>query len=568
MNMSSRAWSFGRVGAVRAARASLVLGVLLVALNVSWQRQLIAQPGPCVATTASGDVAGQLRGGVCAYVGVPYAAPPLGSLRWRLPQPRAPWGPVPFDATSNVRQCRQLNAAGLAAGNEDCLVLNVWAPAAPPGRRPVLVWLHTGAFQAASSNLPASDGRRFAEERGVVVVAPNYRLGAFGFLAHPALTSEDPAYPSSGNYGLADQRAALQWVRDNIAAFGGDPRNVTLAGTSAGGVSVTLHLASPASRGLFHRAIMQSTYAMSRWVTIDEGEAQGEAFAAALGCNDRATAAACLRSKSDVEVVTASRPAQQQVAETPGILWVPVVDGVEIPDQARELYRQGRVARIPVIIGVNGDEGWTYVDRSFPGGLDELQYERAVRTEFGMDASAILDRYSATAFSTPKDALARLVADVEFVCEARRVARYLHHNGSPVYVYSFEYGLPEVTSGRAAHGVESNFVFGNDFAPAPNLGLATPRPLTAADMALFGAMSSYWREFAATGSPNVRGTPVQWPTFESDLFGAPRVPERADRYLRFDRVITEARYIRDSQCNFWERFYFRSVLGTMPAAAR
>lgn len=565
--MTSEAWSFGRVGPV--ARAGLVLGAVLVAFTASWQRPANAQPGACVATTESGDVAGTERGNVCAYIGVPYAAPPLGNLRWRLPQPPPPW-PTPFDAANNVRQCPQFNMnTGLAMGNEDCLLLNVWAPSAPSSRRPVLVWLHTGAFQAANSNQAATDGRRFAQERGIVVVAPNYRLGALGFLAHSALTSEDPSYPSSGNYGLADQRAALEWVRDNIAAFGGDPRNVTIDGTSAGAVSVALHLTSPASRGLFHRAIMQSSYATSRWPTIAEREGEGARLAAALGCPDPATAAACLRGKSAAEVVVASRPAQQQFVEQPGVtLWGPGVDGVEIPDQARELYRRGEIVRIPVIIGVNGDEGWTYVDRSFPGGLDELQYERAVRTEFGMDASAILERYPAAAFSTPKEALARLTADVEFVCEARRIARYLHHNGSPVYFYSFEYKMPDITSGHAAHGVESNFVFGNDFANAPNIGVTAPRPLTAADMTLYGAISSYWKEFAAAGSPNVPGTPVPWPVFESHLMGAPPAPAQADRYLRFDRVISKDSYLRDSQCNFWERYYFRTVLGTVPAAAR
>jgi para-nitrobenzyl esterase len=554
----------------KAARTFFVLVALLIALTASWERHVVAQASPCLATTASGDVSGVRRGDVCTFIGVPYAASPVENLRWRPPQPRVPWAPDPFEATV-IRQCPQVNLnTGLPAGNEDCLTLNIWAPAAPfSRRRPVLVWLHTGAFQAATSNLAASDGRRFAEERGVIVVAPNYRLGPFGFLAHTALTSEDPAYPSSGNYGLADQRAALRWVRDNIAAFGGDARNVTLAGTSAGAVSVTLHVASAASRGLFHRAIIQSTYATSRWPTIADGEAQGDRLAAALGCTDRASAAACLRSKSRDQVLLALRIGQQQVVEQPGqALWGPLVDGVELLDQPRELYRRGLVARMPVIIGVNGDEGWTFVDRSFPGGLDELQYERTVRAEFGMDASAILDRYPAAAFPTPKDALARLTGDVEFVCEARRIARYLHHNGAPVYFYSFEYGLDDVASRRALHGLESNFVFGNDFAPAPNLGITAPRALTAADTVLFGAMSSYFREFAETGSPNVPGTPVPWPVFESDLFGAPRAPALADRYLRFDRIISEDGYLRDSPCNFWERFYFRSVNSTVPAAAR
>ena len=221
-------------------------------------------------------------------------------------------------------------------------MLNIWAPSRP-ARAPVIVWFHTGGFQAASANFAASNGERFAQETNAIVVAPNYRLGPFGFLAHSAFTLEDPAYRSSGNYGLLDQRAALVWVREHIAAFGGDPRNVTIAGTSAGSQSVSLHLVSPATAGLFHRAIMQSGVAAARWTSAAEAEAQGEQLARALQCTDVRTAATCLRSKTRDQVLRALPLDQAQVLETGAVQWNPIVDGLEIPDQPRELYRSGDV---------------------------------------------------------------------------------------------------------------------------------------------------------------------------------------------------------------------------------
>jgi para-nitrobenzyl esterase len=456
----------------------------------------------------------------------------------------------------------------VAAGVEDCLTVNIWSPTpAVSGGLPVLVWLHPGSFLAASSNLAVADGRRFAEERGAVVVHPNYRLGAFGFLAHSALTMEDPGYPSSGNYGLADQRAALRWVRDNIAAFGGDPSRVTLAGSSAGSISTSLHLVSPASRGLFHRAIMHSGVATVRWPTASEAELQGETFAAALGCTDRASVLACLRTRSVAQVLSALPLAgltggTQVFAELPGVLWHPVVDGLEIPDQPRELYRRGRFSRVPVIIGATRDDGWTFVDRSFPAGLDAAQYERVVQGEFGMDAPAVLRTYPATAFATPKDALGRLATDVEFVCEARRIARVMHHDGAPVYVYSFEYSVDAVNPGRAFHGIDTNFLFGNNF------GAPSNHVLTAADVSVYGVMSVFWHRYIETGDPNPRGQPVQWPPYRPGPNDAPVGPSRSDAHLIFGDRPGVANYLRDSQCNFWESFFFRSVLGAVPAAAR
>jgi para-nitrobenzyl esterase len=467
--------------------------------------------------------------------------------------------------------CPSINVnTGAPGGNEDCLTVNIWTPLTPSsGRLPVLIWLHTGGFIAASSNFPSNDGQRFADERRAIVVAPNYRLGPFGFLAHPALAQEDANYPSSGNYGLADQRAAIRWVREHIAAFGGDPLNVTLGGTSAGGTSTGLHLVSPASRGLFQRAVMHSGPITIRWPTMDEAFAQGEQFAAALGCTDRTRVLQCMRSASQNQVLQALPLGQQQFTEAPGrVLWTPVVDDVELPDQPRELLRRGWFSRIPTIVGVTGDEGWTFVDRSFPAGLTTQQYESAIRSEFGMDAASVLSQYPSGAFATPKDALARIAADVDYVCEARRVVRFLHHDGAPVYLYSFEYPLEGVTAGRAIHGLESNFLFGNSFTAGSVPGITSARALTAADLVIYDAMSHFWRQFMESGEPGPRGQPTSWPAYRPGPFDPPVDTARSDRHFVFADRLGVGNHLRDQQCNFWESFYFRSALGTVPAAAR
>lgn len=512
----------------------------------------------CVASTPSGSVRGVLRGGGCTYLGIPYAAPLVGDLRWKPPQPKTPWAPAVLSATSPPPTCSLINppTTGQPSGNEDCLMLNIWAPSRP-ARAPAIVWFHTGGFQAASANFAASNGERFAQETNAIVVAPNYRLGPFGFLAHSAFTLEDPAYRSSGNYGLLDQRAALVWVHEHIAAFGGDPRNITIAGTSAGSQSVSLHLVSPATVGLFHRAIMQSGVAAARWTSAAEAEAQGEQLARALQCTDVRTAATCLRSKTRDQVLRALPLDQAQVLETGAVQWNPIVDGLEIPDQPRELYRSGTFTRVPLIIGVNGHEGWVYVDRSFPDGLDTTQYEAVVRNEFGADAPAVLRLCPATAFPSPKDALSQLTGDAVYVCEARRVARLVSQARVDVYFYSFEHTIDAVTPGRAFHGLESNLLFGNNF------GAPSNHVLTPTDVALFRAMSGYWRRFAETGNPNAPTEAVPWPTLKLD--GSPRL---SDRYLVLDNVIKAANGLRDRECRFWDRFYFRSVMGAVPASAR
>ena len=349
---------------------------------------------------------------------------------------------------------------------------------------------------------------------------------------------------------------------------GGDPRKLTVAGSSAGGISTSLHLVSPASRDLFQRAIVQSGFASVRLPSATDAEAQGETFVAALGCTDRPTLLSCLRAKSRDQILTAlplsTLPGGfQQFTQDPGkVVWGPIVDGLEIPDQPRELFRHGLSARVPIIVGATSDDGWLFVDRSFPAGPDPLQYERAVQSEFGMDTAAILRLYPSTMFPTPKDALAQVMTDVEFVCEARRTARAMNDNGAPVYFYSFEYPVDDVSPRRAIHGLEVSLLFGNNF------GAPSNHVLTAADLVVYDSMSTFWRRFMETGDPNPRGVPVLWPPYRTGPGIQPADPSRSDWYHAFGERLGVSTYLRDSQCNFWEAFFFRSALGAVPAAAR
>jgi para-nitrobenzyl esterase len=541
---------------------TVVFVIVCAALACLAERNVETQSASCFVNTINGNIQGVDRGASCAFLGIPYAAPPLGARRWKPPQPPAPWATT-LNAITPPLSCSSIQLpAGTLVGSEDCLKLNIWVPdPAPSTPVPVIVWLHAGAFYASSANFPSHNGQRLAEETGAIVVAPNYRLGPFGFLAHTALAAEDPNYPSSGNYGLLDQRAALAWVRDNIDRFGGDPWNVTLAGTSAGGVSVGAHLVSPASGGLFHRAIIESGSSTVRMMTHDEATAQGNAFATALNCLDPTSVLACMRLKTRQEVTLALPTDDWQVAEPVGkVFWHPVVDGIEIPDQPRLLLESGTFHRVPTIIGTNRDEGLTFATRSFPAGVSLAQYETWVTNEFGPHALAVLAKYPASDFATPLDAMARVVGDAEFVCEARRLARDIADARMPVFLYSYEYEIDDVFADGVPHGVESNIIFGNDYVPPrfPN------HVLNAADLSLHAAMAGYWTRFAATGNPNADDeSVVHWPAFK-DPQGHGR---GANKYIAFNTTIESGKRLREEQCDFWEPLFLRTILNAPPASA-
>jgi para-nitrobenzyl esterase len=549
----------------RSLRFISIAAALMLVLGFS-MRQARTQSMSCFVSTVNGAIQGVDRGASCAFLGVPYGASTAGARRWRPPQPADSWAPAILNATA-APNCPGFNAAtGLPQGSEDCLKLIIWAPDPLPATpAPVLIWLHPGAFVAASANLAAANGQRFAEETGTIVVAANYRLGAFGFLAHPALSNEDPTYPSSGNFGLLDQRAAFAWVRDHIAAFGGDPDRVTIVGSSAGALSVGLHLVSPGSGGLFHRAIMQSGLPTIRWRTREDAEQQGEQFAAALGCVDPAQVVTCMRTRTRDQVLSALPIGSDQVLEGQRVQWSPVVDGVELPDQPRTLLESGAFARVPLMIGTNRDEGWVYVDRSFPGGLTAEQYDTTLATDFGADAAAVASMYGTPEGATPeeaaarrKDVLAAIVGDAEYVCEARRVARLVERTATPVFAYSFEYDIDSVAVDRVIHGLEYNLLFGNNFGAPSNY------VLTDADRELFRAMAGYWSRFAAQATPNLDDDAVvHWPAFKHPS-GQGR---GSDKHLVLDAPIREGMRLDEPACNFWEPYFLRTLTGAVPASA-
>jgi para-nitrobenzyl esterase len=558
--------------AMRTPSKLLIPALAFSAMLISIGREKMYGRGVgCLASTSNGSVQGVDLGSSCAFLGIPFAASTANQNRWKPPQPAAPWAPAILNAITAPPNCASLSAAGAPQGSEDCLKLNVWVRNPVPADAPVIVWIHTGSFVGASANFAGTNGRRLAEETGVIVVEANYRLAAFGFLAHGAFEREDPDRPSAGNYGLLDQQAALEWVHDNIAGFAGDPDNVTLAGTSAGGESVGLHLVSPRSAGLFHRAIVESGYPTTAWRTRDDGRAQGDALATSLGCTNPAQVLSCLRSKTQTQILLALPQAAPQVVEAIGrAVWEPVVDGIVIPDQPRTLLEQGEFAHVPTIIGTDRDEAWgPLITRSFPSGVSLAQYEAWVTTEFGTAAPRVLAMYPASDFASPQEAMSRLVTDGQFVCEARRLGDLIadgglrgrgphpeHDTGKrikmPVYMYSYDYVLNDLSVGHVIHGLESNMVFGNGYTTPT---FAANHALTPADVALHDVMAGYWTLFAATGDPNGGGLPA-WLEYRKNH----------DNYLVFDSVLSAEVDQRSDACEFWWSFFFQSMLGGVTAA--
>ena len=306
---------------------------------------------------------------------------------------------------------------------------------------------------------------------------------------------------------------------------------------------------------------MQSGYASFRWRTTADAVSQGDQFASALGCSnaDASSLLACLRLKTRDQVLLAVPPPLfEQFSETGRSQWTPIVDGVEIPAQPRDLLEQRAFNQVPVLLGANRDEGWNSVHRSFPSGVSAEQYETALDTEFGQDAAAILSAYPAGAFASPKDALAAIAGDAEYVCEARRTARAIERTKTPVYLYSFEHEVDPVVLDRVVHGMDVNFVFGNSFGPPlfPNYTLGP------VDLALWRDMSGYWTRFAKTGNPNTDDDAVvHWPAFKR-----PTGPGRGvDKLLVLASPISEGQRVREAACDFWEPYFLRSITGAVPA---
>jgi para-nitrobenzyl esterase len=438
---------------------------------------------------------------VKAFFGVPFAAPPVGDLRWKPPQPVRRWdgvraatefGPQCLQPGGNPKSVYWEYSGGNLPMSEDCLTLNVWAPADTKGDAPVMVWIYGGGFQVGGSARPVFNGTRLAE-RGVVVVSLNYRVGALGFLAHPDLTAESPKH-ASGNYGLLDQVAGLQWVQRNIRSFGGNPGNVTIFGQSAGASSVVHLMASPLARGLFQRAIAESTALPEKMAPLADAEAQGKAFADKLG----AASLAELRAKSGQEILDAKTTA-----------W-PIVDGWFLPADTYSQFRTGKEAPVPFLTGWNLNEGAT-----FPHAASLAAYTQSVGERFGKSADRVLKLYPANDDVTARNASKNIFRDSTFAWGTWTTARLHASHNQPTYLYLFYHAQPlgsdqgyaEIDTPDqlgAFHSSEYPYIFGTLD--------ALSRRWASADRTLSQRLQAYWANFARSGDPNGGGLP-QWQKF-------------------------------------------------------
>ena len=482
-------------------RRIVVLGAVLAAWAA---KPAPAAPGTEV-RTKSGVVAGVLADGVVSWKGIPYAAPPVGELRWRAPQPVAPWTGVRA-ATEHAHDCMQEPFGGDAAPlgtppAEDCLYVNVWAPEKPPSTRlPVMLWIHGGGFVNGGSSPSVYDGSAFAR-RGVVLVSLNHRLGRFGFFAHPALTRESGPEPT-GNYGYLDQVAALRWVKDNVEAFGGDPGNVTIFGESAGGGSVNTLVVSPLARGLFHKAIVQSGGGRAGGImaprTLAEAEAVGVAFAKLAGVTgDEAAALAALRKLPPADLVRGMNLVT--MGQHRDTYAGPMIDGKVVVEEPETAFRAGRQAKVPYLIGAN--------DREFgfmplpPAAVDGML------ARFGAEKDAVVAAYDPGKTGNKGEVGVGLMSDGAMVEPARLLARLASASGQPTYAYRFSYVASSIRKAVAGalHATEIPFVFETVRA---KYGEAT----SPEDEALAAAANAYWVAFARSGDPNGDGRP-RWPAY-------------------------------------------------------
>ena len=507
-------WPRARLAAFCAGLTALTLTAAGATAATAGAATASGSGGGPVVRTHDGAVRGKTAGHVDEFLGIPYAAPPTGRLRWRPPQPPAHWRGV-RDATRFGASCPQPPSPAIPPPfSENCLYLNVYTPALPSRdnrhARPVLVWIHGGG-------LTSDAGRDYDPARlsadGVVAVTINYRLGALGFLAHPALAAR-PGGPS-GNYGLMDQQAALRWVQHNIRAFGGDPHNVTIAGESAGGLSVLAQMVSRGARGLFQKAVIQSGSFALNQRPLAQAEASGEAFAAAAGCPSQT--AACLRHLPVSALVSPS------FVEIPG-----VVDGKVLTEPIGAALAHGRFARVPVINGTNHDEERLFVQAigiAVSGGTDvpiphqpvtTANYQANIAAVLGVSAAraaAIAAKYPPSAYPSPAVAFSVLVGDANFACPALRVDR-LTARLVPAFAYEFnDDNAPErfappvaIVPPVATHTSELQYLFGLPNAPVPGT-------LTPAQQKLATAMRAAWAHFAARGNPSTAA--VRWPAFRS-----------------------------------------------------
>jgi para-nitrobenzyl esterase len=513
---------------------------------------------PSIVQLADAQFQGTVAQNSRSFLGIPYAKPPVGDLRWKAPQKPDPW-PDLRTATEFGKRCAQLGDPALQnapSTDEDCLYLNVWTPMpVPVAPLPVMVWIHGGGNVNGSASEPVPfvnigafySGQILTENHGVIVVSLNYRLGVFGFFSHPSLTAEG----TRGNQGLLDQLMAIQWVHDNIARFGGDPNNVTIFGESAGSFDVCMHVASPLSRGLFHRAISESGGCTTRQRTRQDAETAATVMATKLSCaGTDAQALACLRGKPVMELLNAPSDAAAGAGSGPN------VDGTFMTDQPRALYDSGQIAKVPYLLGSNTDEGTLFLTTR---PATEVQYKATLNATFCGSATTSCDRaiavaaqYQMTDFTNDQPnpataALARVIGDSRLVCTTFDTAQRMTHAGAAVFMYNFDIPVPAAVEALlppgthlgATHGSELTSVFGTS-------------PTFAADAQAKGAsdlIQRYWTNFAKTGDPN-GGADLKWPAFTESM--------NVRMNLAFQpSVVTN---FRADKCAFWQVGYAMQFL--------
>lgn len=530
-------------------------------------------PDPAAVQTAQGPVRGFVKDGVQTFLGIPYAAPPVGDLRWKAPVPPAPHGLL--ETKRFAPNCAQSNTLAVFTGpasiEEDCLYLNVFTTGTGGKTRPVIVWFHGGGNFAGTA--ADYDGGRLAtggpEGTPAVVVTVNYRLGLLGFLAHPALLGEGAP---GLNFGTLDQQAALRWVKENIAAFGGDPARVTIAGQSGGSVDVHANVVSPLAAGLVHGAIFMSAPAAG-FVPLDAARERGQAFAEAAGCpGTGAEAAACLRALSVPRVLQLQGtikdngpyldPANQNV----------IVDGTVIPSQPGEAYAAGRFNKVPVLGGATKDEltfvmGYQqYLSGPPPGAartyassppqrpLSAEDYEERIKGQFGPAAPTVLAQYSVDKYGSAMMAYNRVLGD-PLQCSSNLAPLKVLARSTPTYGWVFSYQdapffLPRMEGFRplSAHTIDIQFLFdgyhGGPLGVNVDQETGMPRGLNAAERRLSDQLIGFWTNFAATGNPNGRGN-APWPAMK------PEAPVLLVQDVPLG-TLTEAQLRRDYQCDFWD----------------
>jgi para-nitrobenzyl esterase len=523
------------------AVASCVLVMLLGAVGVP---RVAEAADPLQVTVDTGVLKGRTDNGTRQFLGVPYAAPPVGPLRWTAPRPASSWSGV-RNATSPGSQCAQTAGLPLSSTtNEDCLFLNVYVPAGGAPVKPVMVWIHGGAYSLGAAD--QYDPTELAKRGDVVVVAINYRLGPFGYLAHPALSAE-ATDRSSGDYGLMDQQAALRWVKRNVAAFGGDAANVTIFGESAGGSSVCSQVASPQAAGLFVRAIAESGCAFPA-PTVATAERTGVKFATDLGCGasaDRAVAA-CLRSKPAQDLLDKSGFSVTNM----NLLWSPTAGGSILPLDVQTAFERGAFNRVPVIQGTNHDEGALFVALGHTLGLDvtAANYPTKIKATYGERfADRVLAQYPLASYQSPPLALTAAITDSTFACPALLSNRALAGK-TTTFAYEFNdpnaaliVPLPAFFPTRSAHGSEMPYVMGRSVA------LKLPPSFSASQAALAETMQRYWTNFARSGTPSGNGVPA-WPSITAT--GTPV------QQLVPGRVGSGGNdFATDHKCGFWQSMF-------------